>query len=158
MHFAHRLQSLAAYGHLIFVVVIVALLLADVHLVAVTREVGRTLRHILHIVLRFGSGCGGCCLGCMGGSVRFQLGRLGCSRLFGLLSGAHTRKRNASEKWNKPKSKPTKKKRANQTRVLATKPRIRTLIASSSAASSSSAFFCSSSYDMATMAKIKLTR
>lgn len=33
-----------------------------------------------------------------------------------------------------------------------------TLKAISSAASSSSAFFCNSSYDMATIAKIKLTR
>lgn len=42
--------------------------------------------------------------------------------------------------------------------IKSTMLQIFTLSASSSACSSSSAFFCNSSYDMATMAKIKLTR
>lgn len=49
-HTVHRLQALAANGHLLLVVVVVALLLAHKQLIAVARKVGRTLRDVLGVV------------------------------------------------------------------------------------------------------------
>ena len=56
-HLIHRLQALAPDGHLLLVVVVVALLLAHEQLVTVARKVRGTLGYVLRVVQ---SGLGSC--------------------------------------------------------------------------------------------------
>lgn len=78
LHFAHRLQSFAVYGHSLLIVIIIALLLAHKCLVAVTGEIGRALGHVEMWLGSGGSGGGGHCgsMGSMG--FQFCLPRCGC--------------------------------------------------------------------------------
>lgn len=76
--FAHRLQSFASNWHFLFVVVIVALLLAHKQLVRVTRKVRGTLRDLLRFHGRL------CCSSCRR-RVSFDFCLSSCRGFFSLL-------------------------------------------------------------------------